>query len=274
MKRWIAGIFCAAWACTAWAAGSSAVRQTAEGSMLVTGWIDVSPDGSVHGYSVDQSDKIPAVVLDLIQKNVPAWKFKFDSNPNVIERAKMSVRMVVKRVDDTHDSVAIAGASFGDATNTAGETVTYKARQAPTYPRAAVQARVNGTVYLYLRVGRQGQVEDAVAEQVNLGAYGNDMDDAALKAAKDWTFNTPTTGKHVDDPYWDVRVPVNFNIHVADTPAPDTYGKWEVYIPGPHQPIPWLKSGLQTTPSSDAIPEGSISQAHSDLHLLTPLEGA
>ncbi|QRN55997.1 energy transducer TonB [Dyella caseinilytica] len=283
MKRWIVAVLCVTLAHAAFAAGPNQVRQRAEGSMLVTGWIDVSPDGSVHGYSLDQSDKIPAAVTDLIQKNVPDWKFKLDGNPNVIERARMSVRLVARRVDDTHDSIAIVGATFGDSNTASGQSVTHKSMQPPKYPLSAVQAHVDGTVYLYLRVGRQGQVEDAVAERVNLGVYGSDIQmrryrdilaDAALEAAKQWTFNIPTNGKHIDDPYWDVRVPVNFNLKVAGSPRVDTYGKWQVYIPGPQQSIPWLKSGLQTVPTSDAIPEGSISQVSQDLHLLTPLEGA
>lgn len=283
MKRWIVGALCLALVVTAFADGPNAVRKRAEGSMLVTGWIEVAPDGSVHGYTLDQADKIPAVVTDLIQKNVPTWKFKVDSNPSVIERAKMSVRIVVRPLDAKNDTLAIIGATFGEPGNPDGEYVSTKVRKPPTYPDAAINARVDGTVYLYLRVGRDGNVQDAVAEQVNLGVYGSDMQmshyrnvlaGAALAAAKQWTFNTPTTGKHVDDAYWDVRVPIQFNLHVRGTPEVDTYGKWEVYIPGPHQPIPWLKSGLQTPSASDALPDGSISQVDQDLQLLTSLEGA
>jgi hypothetical protein len=283
MKRWIVAVLGAVLAHAAVAAGPNEIRKQAEGSMLVTGWIDISPDGSVHDYTLDRPDRIPAGVTDLIQKNVPAWKFQVDGNPNVIERTRMNVRVVAKRVDDTHDSIAIKSATFGDSNPADGQSVSHKSMQAPKYPRSAVEARVDGTVYLYLRVGRQGQVEDAVAEQVNLGVYGSDMQmrhyrdvlaDAALDAAKQWTFNPPTTGKHIDDAYWDVRVPVAFNLKPAGAPPVDNYGKWQVYIPGPRQPVPWLKSGLQVTPTSDAVPEGSISQVNQDLRLLTPLEGA
>jgi hypothetical protein len=283
MKRWIVGTLCIALAVTALAESPYSVRKRAEGSMLVTGWIDVAADGSVHDYTLDRSDKIPAVVLDLIQKNVPGWKFKVDGNPNVIERAKMSLRLVTRRVDDTHDSIALVGATFGDSGNSQGEYVSGKVRKPPFYPQSAIAARVDGTVYLYVRVGRDGQVENVAAEQVNLGEYGSDsqmreyrniLADAALKAARQWTFNTPTAGKHVGDPYWDVRVPVQFHLNVIGAPKEDPYGKWQVYIPGPHETIPWLKSDLPITPSSDAIPEGSISQINQDLQLLTSLEGA
>jgi len=170
MKRWIVAALSASLAFAAWAAGPNEVRERAEGSMLVTGWIDVSPDGSVHSYTLDKPGKLPAVVTDLIQKNVPAWTFKLDGNPNMIERARMSIRLVARRADDTHDAVTITGANFGESNPASGESVTYKSRQPPKYPLSAVQAHVGGTVYLYLRVDRQGQVADAVAEQVNLSA--------------------------------------------------------------------------------------------------------
>jgi hypothetical protein len=283
MKRWIVGALCVALAATALAESPDSVRKRAEGSMLVTGWIDVAPDGSVHDYTLDRPDRIPSVVTDLIQKNVPSWKFKVDGNPNVIERAKMSLRLVARRVDDTHDSIAITGATFGDSGNSEGEYVSPKVRNPPSYPQSAISARVDGTVYLYLRVGRDGQVEQAVAEQVNLAEFGSDrqmrqyrdvLADAALKAAKLWTFNTPTIGKHVDDSFWDVRVPVQFHLNVIGAPKEDPYGKWQAYIPGPHQPIPWLNNSPQITPASDAVPEGSISQIAQNLHLLTSLGGA
>lgn len=140
---------------------------------------------------------------------------------------------------------------------------------------------MDGTVFLLMRVNRQGLVQDVAVEQVNLGEYGREAEmrhfrsllgDAALEAAKKWTYNLPTTGKHVSDPYWDVRVPINFNLQPASMIKEDIYGRWEPYIPGPREVIPW-----QNKPhyySSDAIPAGSISSADQSLQLTTPLGGA
>lgn len=136
-----------------------------------------------------------------------------------------------------------------------------------------------------MRVNRQGKVENIAAEQVNLDIrtresqmrYFRDvLADAAIKGVGSWTYNLPTTGKHAEDPSWDVILPVRFNmipIRFDLTPKPqDSYGKWEVYVPGPRQPVPWLNDE-QYGVSPDTIPAGSISQAASSLHLATPLGG-
>lgn len=251
--------------------------------MLVTGWIEVAPDGSVHNYTIDRPEKVPQVVTDLVKKSLPGWKLHFDAPVDAIQRAKMYLRIKATPIDDKHDSIVISGATFGDGDDTPTAHVTYKDRQSPKYPREAVDARVSGTVYLILRVGRQGMVEDVAAEQVNLGAYGREAEmrrfrnmlaNAAIEAAKKWTYNLPSSGKHVMDPYWYVRVPVNFNPHVTGAPQEDTYGKWEPYIPGPRESVPWLKNDARTASSPDTIPAGSISQADSSLHLTTALDGA
>jgi hypothetical protein len=283
MKRWIAGLLCAVVSCVALASGWSDVRKSAQASMLVTGWIEVMPDGSVHDYTIDRQEKIPPAVLELIHNNVPAWKFKVDGKEAVIERASMNLRIVAKQVDEQHDSIAIASAFFGDGHGLGSDHVSYKNKIIPTYPTQAVNARVDGTVYVLVRINRQGAVEDAAAEQVNLGEYGTENEmrhyrkvlaDAALGAIRQWTFNLPTTGAHVSDSHWDIRIPVAFNLHEFGKPEPDMYGKWEGYIPGPRTPIPWLQTPAASTQGSDAIPAGSISQADEHLRLTTQLGGA
>lgn len=284
MRRWIVGVICALAACTTWASGNSNdVRKHAEASMLVIGWIEVMPNGSVHDFSIDRPEKIPPAVIDTIRKNVPNWKFRLTDHTDAIQRARMYVRITAKPIDESHDAIIIAGATFGDGQNTSSEHVTYKDEQPPKYPREAVASRVDGTVFLLLRVGRQGQVQDAAVEQVNLGVYGSEMQmrhfrevlgDAALDVAHRWTFNLPTTGKHVMDPYWIVKVPIDFDLHPAGTPAKDTYGEWKPYIPGPRESIPWAKSDSRFSASSDAIPDGTISQADQPLQLMTSLDGA
>jgi hypothetical protein len=282
-KHWMAALLCAAISTAALASGSGpgAVRKTAEASMLVTGWIEVMPDGSVHDYSIDRSEKIPPVVLNLVKQNVPTWTFKLDSQANVIERARMNIRIVARQVDEQHSSIAIASAFFGDGKGIGSDYVSYKNQVIPKYPREAVQSRVDGTVYLLIRVNREGLVQDAIAEQVNLGEYGsseemihyrNVLAGAALVAIKQWTFNLPSTGAHAADDHWDVRIPVNFNLNVAGQPKPDTYGTWQGYIPGPRMRAPWQQQ--PATSGSDAIPAGSLSQADEHLHLTTSLGGA
>ena len=41
------------------ATGPRGVRETAEASMLVTGTVDIEPDGRVSGYRLDRVDELP-----------------------------------------------------------------------------------------------------------------------------------------------------------------------------------------------------------------------
>ena len=155
MKAWIAAALCTLSACVAWA-GTSDIRKTAEATMLVTGTIDVAPDGGVYRYTLDRPEKIPAPVADLIKNSVPGWKFQFAERVNAIQHATMRLRIVAKPIDDQHDVLRISGASFGDTDATATDHVTYKDRYPPRYPQEAIQSRVDGTVFLLMRVNRQG----------------------------------------------------------------------------------------------------------------------
>ena len=207
-------------------ANAQAVRKTAEASMLVTGSIELNPDGSLHGYTLDQSEKLPPPVVDIVGKSIPTWQFKLSGTTHELVKTDMSLRVVAKPVGDGKYNVAVEGASFGHP-GASAESVTYKDRKAPRYPQLAIDSHVSGTVYLLMRVDRNGNVQDAIAEQVNLEQYSTPLEmekfrkalaSASLDAAKKWTFNPPVTGTTVNDPYWVVRVPVNFNLNVNNRP--------------------------------------------------------
>jgi hypothetical protein len=284
MNRWIATLLFALLAPTVLA--DTQAEKALEASMLVSGWIAVAPDGSVQGYTIDRPEKIPQAVLNLIQRKVPAWKFRLDEPADMIQRVQMHLRVEATPTGDKRYTIAIADAFFGNTDGKNTDSVSYKDCPPIKYPRAAEEARVGGTVYLGVRVNRQGKVENIAAEQVNLDIrtreaqmrYFRDvLADAAIKGVSNWTYNLPTTGKHAADSSWDIILPVNFNmipIRFDLTPKlQDDYGKWKVYVPGPRQPVPWLNDG-QNGVSPDTIPAGSISQTTSSLHLATPLGGA
>lgn len=77
MKRfWTVLLLCAV-SSLAWAGGNAlAVRKQVELSMLLSGNIVVEKDGSVGSYTVDQREKIPPGVLQLLESNVPKWQFE------------------------------------------------------------------------------------------------------------------------------------------------------------------------------------------------------
>ena len=148
--------------------------------------------------------------------------------------------------------------------------------------REAISARVGGTVYVLVRIGRDGTVQEAIAEQVNLDSYGSEaqmkhyrklLSDSALEAAGHWTYNQPRTGPNVDDPYWTARIPVTFYLVGPWAPSAKHYGQWETYLPGPRQTPPWTGKALANE-SPDAMSGDELRTGDPRLQLITPVDGA
>lgn len=287
MKRvcaiWLSGCLLAVTAGAAAARTAEDVHKTAEASMVVTGTVEVNPNGSLHGYVLDQPDKLPPVVVGVVDKTMPTLEFQLSRPATEVVKTRMSLRVLATPEGGGNFKVSIEGASFGEP-GAHDDQVSMKDRsRTPTYPKTAIDARVSGTVYLALRIGRDGTVMDAIAEQVNLDQYDRDasMDryrkmlaDASLDAARHWTFNPPTKGADVDNPYWVARIPVNFDLRMWGAPAKGhSYGQWTAYIPGPRETPPWMSKTLANE-SPDAVSGDELRTGDARLKLLTPLGGA
>ena len=71
---------------------------------------------------------------------------------------------VAKQVDHDNFTVQIRSAHFGQ--DRPDEFVTRKeALKPPRYPDEAARTGVGGTVYVVAKVGRDGRIEDAIAER-------------------------------------------------------------------------------------------------------------
>jgi hypothetical protein len=192
----------------------------------------------------------------------------------VAVRSPMSVRMVARPAGEDGFEVSIGGVNFGEYSDKATDYVTRDRMDPPKYPMAAAMMGGKGTVYLVLRIGRDGRVADLFIEQVNLTAMGTEpqmakiregLGKAAVDAAWRWTFHPPTTGDDVDEESWAVRVPVDFNLY--DDKAPG-YGKWQAYLPGPRSTASWARDDA----SPDAIAAGGLQSVGDGVKLLTPLQ--
>ena len=254
------------------------VRKQVEASMLLTGTIDIKPDGSVGGYAIDAKEKVPDYVLGNITRQVPGWKFEpvlVDGKP-VPARTRMSLRVIAKPAEDGNFLVSLGGVNFGEYSDDATDQVTRGRLRAPEYPREAWSVGGKGTVYLLLKIDRQGKVADQVVEQVNLTAIGDprqmkklrkSLGDASLKAARSWTFHLPTTGEAADAESWSIRVPVNFQL--ADD-GKARYGTWQAYLPGPRQRASWVDDE-DMSDSPDALADDGVYPVGGGPKLLTPL---
>lgn len=263
------------------AQNARAARETMEARMLVTGTVDIEADGSVSAFTLDDLDRIPDAVVDLVERAAALWRFEpiFNEGTPVPARARMNLKLLANKVEGTQKEFAVRleGAYFGASSFEAGESPTSVKVKPPNYPAHLLRIGVSGTVYLVLKIGRDGAVEDAVAEQVNLDVAGDAREmerwrktlaDSALAAARKWIFAGPRRGDEVDAPFWSVRVPVDYKF--ANDPGPRA-GTWEVYIPGPRQAIAWLTEAESST-QPDALAADGVHPVGPGRRLLTALD--
>ncbi len=262
--------------------GPGSVRKQVEASMLLTGTILVGPQGQVAEHAIDQPDKVPRQMLDFVTQNIAEWKFE----PTLLEgkpvsvRNRMSVRLIARKTGDGKIRAHIGGVDFQPFSSQAeeGAEVASRTMTPPSYPMSAAQAGIQGTVYLVIRVGRDGRVEDLVPEQVNLKIVTNEgdmrywrgvLEKSAMKAAQQWVFTPPVKGENAELPFWSVRVPVDYTF---DREAEKKYGEWDAYVPGPRQEIPWKNWSDLPGFSPDALVAGGVQQVGGNgLRLLTRL---
>jgi len=267
------------------AQSATATRAQAEASMVLTGTIDISPTGSVEAFTLRDDAKVEAYLQEFLQKNVAQWRFEpvMRDGVAVPARTPVSLRLVARSTEEKGMQVELRSASFRAYDSTATDDVVYDNMTPPRYPRDVFDRGGAGEVLLLIQVGRDGSVVNIAAEQVNLYMVGlpkemervrDRLAKASIDAARRWSFRPPTTGEHVDEPSWTVRVPVTFRISYGGG-VPDTYGRWQAYIPGPRQKPSWDVGSAADDAFADALPEGGVYMAGIDKgpRLLTPLGG-
>lgn len=220
-----------------------------ESSAIVNGTIVLAKDGTVQSATIDDEEKFGKPIADMVRKTALQWRFKpvLRNDEPVVAKASMHARVVLKRAADGNYSAFVKGATFGDEDMKSTDALHGNKKVPPSYPKVAIKYRVQGTVYLALHVDRNGHVAEAIAEQVNLDNTGPDrilkqfretLAQAALKAAHEWTYEPPTTGKLARQDSWTAHVPVVFTLTEAGVPKPER--TWETYLPGPYTPAPWV----------------------------------
>ena len=284
MKTWIVALVLALLPLAAGAFSREEALKVAESSLLVKGSIQTHADGSVSALLIDQPEKFPASLVDFVRKQVMEWKFE----PVVVDgkampaRSPFSLRLVARVLDKDKYSLAIRNASFHGEPAAEGEAITRAKAPAPRYPAEVLSSGATGSVYVVVKIGRDGRVVDSTVEQVNLRTLGTEkqmakwraqLGEETLRAVRNWRYNPPVKGEQADDEFWLARVPVDF---VIDRKAAPAYGKWEMYIPGPRQSLPWSYAAERPAFSPDLLAEGGtylLGQAPG-LTLLTPLGGS
>lgn len=95
-------------------------------------------------------------------------------------------------------------------TRTAQIDRAYASKHQPVYPRAAINARHEGTVLVLVRVDPDGKAGEA---KIDRSSGAAELDDSALSAVSHWKF-TPAYQGDTPRVSW-MRVPVNFSLPSA-----------------------------------------------------------
>lgn len=255
------------------------MRDKAESSMQLKGTVDIEPDGSVSAQALDDVEKIPEVVVGLVQETVSRLRFaplRVDGQP-VQARARMELSVVAKPVGDGRSRLSVVRATFDELDLESTTRLRGDGLVPPRYPVDAMRMNGQGIVQVIVKIGPDGKVIDAIVEQVDLTSLGSEgkmahirrvLGDAAIEAARKWTFRPPTTGELAGLPYWSLRVPTEFNLGYNPKTVP--YGGWKSYIPGPRQQAPWI---TDENAQGTAGATGGAHLSPSRFRLLTPLPG-
>ena len=265
--------------------GIRSVRERVESSMVVRGNLSIETDGSVSALQLDKEEALPVGVVSMVRDAAMKWRFEpiLREGAAVRALAPMSLRVVARKVDGDSYEISLRGINFArlDGEDDA-ENIARIEMKPPRYPEQAYRAGVSGSVYLLLKVDRDGKVADAFAEQVNLTVLSRESEQrwardllakSALAASRRWTFRVPAQGPNAGQPFWVVRVPVSYALDRGAAEGQDA-GRWVSYVPGPRERAPWRDDAEQIGFSPDALVDGSVNLVDNrGPHLLTPLQG-
>lgn len=246
-----------------------AMRKQVESTLLVSGKIVIAPDGAVKEYKLDDTRALGAPLEQFLDANIRRWRFE----PVVLDgvavtvKAPMRIRLVATPQEGGGMQVRIAATWFGsdDDGRPATDLPRSDSLKPPVYPREALMLNAQGIAYVIVQFGRDGKAQEAAVERVNLRTLGTEQQmamlrrqfaEAALRAARTWTFLPPTTGKEAERDTWLVRVPVDFRTNL---PQPKPW-EWQSYIPDPElHELPWAREQLRIAGSPEALPENAVS---------------
>lgn len=264
---------------------AKAARKHVESSMVLTGSIDVDPDGTVAAIALDQERDLSDVLSSFVRSTLTQWHFEpvRDEQGNALAvRAPMHLRLIARVMADDKAEIGIRSVDFSPESSPDDLTkVRFKDTRPPSYPRDAARASLAADTFVMAKVGRDGRVEDLITRQVNLRSIGSErvmrkwraeFAKASERAIRDWKFKVPTEGPQADAPYWVVTVPVIYRL--SPDRSKSQYGKWQAYVAGPLHPAPWLDPNeVRNLTSPDALADGGVYMAREDgLRLLTPLD--
>lgn len=240
------------------AAAAAAAREVpVEGFMTLTGRVVVDADGSVSAYAIDHAAQVPDEVEAFLARKAARWQVRFDEGfAPPAEPVSFTARVRASPTEQGLYRLWLDG-MYLDEPLPAAHRLRVERRRPPAYPRDMARVGASGIVYMLVRIGADGRVEDAFAEQVDLTAmppdpsrvpqYQLEFIASAMTAVRQWRFRIPAEGPFAGEPH-EVRVPIIFAMF--DRPMAG-YGEWEYLVRGVRKPPPWR-------PGADADMDGAV----------------
>ncbi|MBI5170362.1 MAG: energy transducer TonB [Candidatus Eisenbacteria bacterium] len=188
------------------------------------GWLSIHRGNTTLGRAGREKDAYLGVVREQADGAGRVWFVRITAIANNTLRAEIrdgwdaANARVETWVPESGDTALFAGlltpasASDGERDPAFGEYVYVEElpealyKVAPSYPEDARRANVDGTVMVQVLIGKDGHVKDMrVTKSIPM------LDDAAMRAVRQWTF-VPATSKGKPVAVW-VAVPVKFSLH-------------------------------------------------------------
>lgn len=256
-------------------------------AMQVDGWVSFDTLGQVEDYQI--TTPVHESIRAGLDGTVRKWKFHpvlVDGTPR---RAKTRIRVTLaarQESDGIHvkvDNVVFPSEQDEQTAKVDGrpEPITGKTLRAPAYPVGLMQQGVAGAVLLAIRVGPDGRAAEVLAVQSMLydvrgGASAlrvgiRMLEQSAVSAAKDWTFNVPATAKTRTADEQTVTVPVKY---LMDKAKANLAGQWRTIVRVPKRAISWKtpERGTQSVGVADAV-SGELIPLNSAIALATDVVG-
>lgn len=229
-----------------------AAKVKTESGMLVTGSIEVSAAGEVLRHTLDQPERLPEAVRRFADSLIPTLRFDAVETPGQAPTRSL-MRLYFVAADNGNGGYAIRLRDAWFDSEKATDTVTALPRAAGQMPppRGPLPMPMTATVYLALKIDRNGTVADIDVSHVDLGVsapessmkqwrrtLGGWISDFVKKAR----FAIPTTGPDAQREYWTGLYAFPVSISSDDDPPKNgtDYGRWQTFVPGPRKEIPWL----------------------------------
>lgn len=262
---------------------AAASKVKTESGMLVTGSIEISAAGQVLRHTLDQPERLPEPVRRFAESLIPTLRFDPVETPGQTPtRSQMHLYFVAADNGNGGYAIRLRDAWFDSekTTDTVMALPGSAGRMQP--PRGPLPLPMTATVYLALKIDRNGTVADIDVRHIDFGVSGPErsmkqwrrtVGDLVTDFVKKAKFAIPTTGPDADREYWTGLYAYPISVTGDDDPPKkeSDYGRWQTFVPGPRKEIPWLDP--QAAGAGKALLADGFSSSRPHRQLTTPPGG-